>query len=71
MGAYKRNVVVVIKMDAYIHGRLFCVGAYYPDFTVCANNGSFVNHFLAYLCTPLPIGTHMPFQQKKKLPVGT
>ena len=28
MGAYKRDVVVVIK------GCLFCVGAYYPDFTV-------------------------------------
>ena len=31
MGAYKRDVVVVIKMGAYIHGVL--VGAYYPDFT--------------------------------------
>ena len=35
VGAYKHNVVVVIKMDAYIHGCIFCVGAYYPDFTVC------------------------------------
>ena len=34
MGAYKRDVVVVIKMGAYIHGCLFCVGAYYPDFMV-------------------------------------
>ena len=34
MGGYKRDVVVVIKMGAYIHGCLFCVGAYYPDFTV-------------------------------------
>ena len=34
MGAYKRDVVVVIKMGAYIHGCLFFVGAYYPDFTV-------------------------------------
>ena len=25
MGAYKRDVVVVIKMGAYIHGVLFCV----------------------------------------------
>ena len=39
--AYKRDVVVVIKMGAYIHGVLslcgclVCVGAYYPDFTVC------------------------------------
>ena len=33
-GAYKHDVVVVIKMGAYIHGCLFCVGAYYPDFTV-------------------------------------
>ena len=31
MGAYKCDVVVVIKMGAYIHGVLFfCVGAYYP-----------------------------------------
>ena len=30
MGAYKRDVVVVIKMGAYIHGVLI----YYPDFTV-------------------------------------
>ena len=40
MGAYKRDVVAEIKMGAYIHGVpifmgcLFCVGAYYPDFTV-------------------------------------
>ena len=34
MGAYKRDGVVVIKMNAYIHGCLLCVGAYYPDFTV-------------------------------------
>ena len=34
MGAYKRHVVVVIKMDAYIHGFLFSMGTYYPDFTV-------------------------------------
>ena len=34
MGAYKCNVVVVIKIGAYIHGFLFCVDAYYPDFTV-------------------------------------
>ena len=33
MGAYKLDVVVVIKMGAYIHGCLF-VGAYYPDFMV-------------------------------------
>ena len=32
MGGYKRDVVVVIKTGAYIHGCLFCV--YYPDFTV-------------------------------------
>ena len=25
MGTYKRDVVVVIKMGAYIHGVLFCV----------------------------------------------
>ena len=34
MGAYKPDVVIVIKMGAYIHGVLICVGAYYPDFTV-------------------------------------
>ena len=34
MGAYKRDVVVVIRMGAYIQGVLICVGAYYPDFTV-------------------------------------
>ena len=34
VGAYIHNVVAVIKMGAYIHGCLFCVGAYYPDFTV-------------------------------------
>ena len=34
MGAYKRDVVVVIKMGAYIHGVLILWGAYYPDFTV-------------------------------------
>ena len=33
MGAYKCDVVV-IKVGAYIHGYLFCVAAYYPDFTV-------------------------------------
>ena len=32
MGGYKRDVVAVIKMGAYIHGVLICVGAYYPDF---------------------------------------
>ena len=35
MGVYRHNVVVVIKMDACIHGLLiFCVGAYHPDFAV-------------------------------------
>ena len=36
--AYKCDVVVVIQMGAYIHGSLFCVGAYYPDFTVRGPN---------------------------------
>ena len=35
MGAYKSNVVAVIKMGAYIHGVLISMGASYPDFTVC------------------------------------
>ena len=34
MGAYKRDVVIVIKMGAYIHGMPVLLGAYYPDFTV-------------------------------------
>ena len=40
VGAYKRDVVAEIKMAVNIHGVLtlcgclFCVGAYYPDFTV-------------------------------------
>ena len=34
MGAYKRDVVVVIKRVPIFMGCLFCVGAYYPDFTV-------------------------------------
>ena len=34
MGVYERDVVVALKMGAYIHGCLFCVGAYSPDFTV-------------------------------------
>ena len=33
MGAYKRDVVVVIKIGACIYGCLFCEGAYYPGFT--------------------------------------
>ena len=37
MDAYKCNVVVVIKMGAYIYESVFCVGAYYPDFTVCSH----------------------------------
>ena len=31
MGAYKRNMK---SKKAYIHGCLFSVGAYYPDFMV-------------------------------------
>ena len=31
----KSDAVVVIKMSAYIHGCLFYVSVYYPDFTVC------------------------------------
>ena len=38
IGAYERDVVVVIKMGAYIHGCLFCVGVYYPNFTVFTHN---------------------------------
>ena len=30
MGAYKHDVVAAIKMGVYIHGCLFCVGAYFP-----------------------------------------
>ena len=38
---FKRDVVVVIEVGAYIYvvpiftRCLFCVGAYYPDFTLC------------------------------------
>ena len=42
MGAYKRNVVVVIKMGAYIHGVL--VGAYYPDFTLHCHNATAISN---------------------------
>ena len=35
IGAYKCDVVVVIKMGTYIHGVLFCVAAY-SDFMVCS-----------------------------------
>ena len=30
-GAYKQDVVIVIKISAYIHGGLFYMGTYYPD----------------------------------------
>ena len=30
-GAYKQDVVIVIKIGAYIHGGLFCMGTYYPN----------------------------------------
>ena len=30
MGAYERDMVLVIKMGAYIPGCLFTMGAYYP-----------------------------------------
>ena len=36
MGAYKRDVIVVIRMGAYIHRVFICVGAYYyPNFRQC------------------------------------
>ena len=35
MGAYKHDVVVVIKMGAYIHGCLFSMVAYYTIYHVC------------------------------------
>ena len=37
MGAYKCNVVVVLKMGAYIHRCLFSMGANNPNFTVLCN----------------------------------
>ena len=33
-GAYKHDLVVVIKICGCIHGCLFSMGAYYPDFTI-------------------------------------
>ena len=35
MGAYKRDVVAEIKWVPIFMGCLFCVDAYYPNFTVC------------------------------------
>ena len=32
MDVYKCDVIVVIKIGVYIHGCLFCVGAYYSNF---------------------------------------
>ena len=37
MSGYKHDVVVVYNQNAwgaYIHGYLFSIGAYYPDYTV-------------------------------------
>ena len=34
MDAYKRDVVVIIEMGAYIQGLLILCGAYYPNFMV-------------------------------------
>ena len=50
MGAYKRNVVVLIKMGAYIHGYLFCVSAYYPDFMVSMLYGWKVLNCFCNIC---------------------
>ena len=49
----KHDVVVVIKMGPYIHGCLFCVGVYYPNFTVtvsrCGVNLQGINmHFCGF-----------------------
>ena len=38
MGAYKRDVVVVIKWVPIFMGCLFYVGAFYPDFMVNSIN---------------------------------
>ena len=40
------DVVVVIKMSAYIHGCLFCVGAYYPDFMVSGVHDPLKDHLI-------------------------
>ena len=34
MGSYKHDVVVVIEWVPIFMGYLFCVGAYFPNFTV-------------------------------------
>ena len=39
MGAYKRDVVVVIKMGAYIHGVLILCGCLLSRFYVYLHNG--------------------------------
>lgn len=44
MGPDNHNAVVVTKMGVYIHGCLFSMDAYYPDFMVPyleGNNSSF------------------------------
>ena len=50
MGAYKPDVVVVVKIGAYIHGCLFCVSAYYPDFMVSMLYGLKVLNCLCNIC---------------------
>ena len=53
MGAYEHDVVVVIKMGAYIHGVLilygclFCMGAYYliiPIIATCTSSDMYIGH---------------------------
>ena len=29
------SIPIVIEIGVFIHGCLFCMGAYYPNFTVC------------------------------------
>ena len=55
MGVYKHDVVVVIKMGAKFMGCLFCMGAYYPDFTVCSLN----RHTQAILLTAFIASSQM------------
>ena len=47
MGAYKSNVVVVIKVGAYIHVVLISMGTSYPDFKVCTHTHTNATNQLA------------------------
>ena len=58
VGAYKCDVVVVIKMGAYVHGCLFCVSAYCilkkEDTDMCILTEDVMNEFVSlFFCIKL------------------